>query len=62
MRNLEAELSVAVRALEDIAQGKANNGVPYYLAQIRTIAREALEDMQQMQLVGDAQRHDRGEW
>ena len=62
MRNVEAELARAVEALNEIMLGNANNGVPYHAAQLRTIAREALEDMHQMQMVGDAQRHDRGEW
>ena len=59
MRNLEAELACAIEALKAIESGKA---IGYKQSPLRDIATEALNDMQQMQLVGDAQRHDRGEW
>ena len=62
MRNLEAEHAAAVAALTEIADGHANNGVPYFAGQLRTIARECLQDMQQMQFAADASKHDRGEW
>ena len=59
MRDLEAEHARAVEALVEIASGHANNGVPYFAAQLRTMAREALEDMQQMQMASDAKYHDK---
>ena len=60
--NREAELKIAIRALQDIANGHANNGVPYHAGQLRTVAREALEDMQQMAFVEGQAATDRGEW
>ena len=62
MRDLQPELTRAIEALKEIERGTANNGVPYYLAQIRTIARDALDDMQQMQYVEDEKLTDRDFW
>lgn len=60
--NREAELQRAVDALVEIANGHANNGVPYLAAQLRTMAQEALEDMHQMQMVESSKIEDSGGW
>ena len=60
--NREAELQCAIAALKEIANGHANNGVAYHAAQLRTIAQDALEDMQQMAFVETANTTDRGDW
>ena len=55
MRNLEAELQCAIAALKKIESGRA---IGYKASPLRDIATEALNDMQQMQFVDDADTHD----
>ena len=45
----ETLLEVATRALNDIANGKANNGIAYFAEQLRGIAYDALTEMHFLQ-------------
>lgn len=62
MRDLEAELALAVRTLKMIAKGTASNGVPWPREVLMTDAMDCLYELQQMQFAADAGKHDKEDW